>query len=180
MKSFLPYVIIAGLVAFLFFNNKKESVTTYIQGDTVYSTVIIDSLVPYEVITYNTDTLWLHDTINTESTDTVYVYNDFFKMYNYKLDTTISEMNIVTDIKITQNRLYQYKIQAKNNRKTSIITTKDSNFGIGVVVGVDFLSPTISYEIKGHQFGLGYNFVNTGMTLMYQYKFDAKNIFKKD
>ena len=180
LKTLLPYIIIVSLFVYFFFNKSTNTITKYIPGDTVFTSVTIDSMIPYDTIIYDVDTLWLHDTVNTHSTDTVYVYNDFFKMYNYEIDTNISEVDINTKISITQNRLYNYEINTQNNRKTSVIMTKDNNFGIGIIAGRDLFSPVISYEFSNHNIGLGYNFVNPGMTIMYQYKFDINNIFKKE
>lgn len=164
------------LLSIIVFNSKRGAsiITRTIPGDTIYSVITNEIPVPYDTIIYDIDTLWLvADTI--KSTDTVFVYNDYFKMYSYN-DTikNDSSMTIIRDLQITQNKLYKERYYAKNNRKTELIMTKDNRFGVGILAGVSLISPVISYEFKNHQLGLGYNVSNSGVILMYQYKFDFR------
>lgn len=168
-----------SLIVFLLvviFKSEMGSKISYIEtpGDSVFTEIIKEVPVPYDTIIYDIDTLWLsQDTIKL--TDTVFVYNDYFKMYSYK-DTikNDSSMTIVRNLQITQNKLYKEQYFTKNNRKTELIMTKDNSFGVGIIVGAQLTAPIVSYEFKNHQIGAGYNFSNSGVVFMYQYKFDFK------
>lgn len=157
------------------FKSKKNTVTEYLPGDTTFVNVNIPIPEPYDTIIYDTDTINLPGRTDTIIiVDTHYVYNDYFKMYSYKIDTTINEVDIISDIKITQNRLYNYGIRTQNNRKTVILKPEMNNFGIGIIAGVDLISPVFSYEFNHSQIGIGYNLYNSSPILMYQYKFSFK------
>lgn len=173
----ISWIVIAVAIAVLAFsfNSKKNIVTKYLPGDTVFSYIEVSIPEPYDTIMYNTDTLWLpgeNDTVKI--TDTVFVYNDYFKMYEYKIDTSSDEIDIHSEIFITQNRLYKYKINTKNNRKTEVLMPRRNRFGVGVIAGVDIMSPVISYEFNKHQVGVGYNVLSSSPVFTYQYKFSFR------
>lgn len=179
MKEFERVIYIALVICAIIFGLTREPGTNIkvveVPGDSVFTEILIDNPIPYDTIIYDTDTLWLAaDTVKI--TDTVFVYNDYFKMYSYN-DTIKddSSMTIVRDLKITQNKLYQEKYYTKNNRKTELIMTKDNSLGIGMLIGANLTAPMASYEFGNHQIGAGYNFNNPGAVVMYQYKFSLKN-----
>jgi hypothetical protein len=167
-------IVAVAIVAFNF-KSKKNTVTKYLPGDTIFTSVNIPIPEPYDTIIYDIDTIILPGAIDTiKITDTVFIYKDYFKMYAYKVDTTIDEMQISSNIKITQNRLYKYNISAKNNRKTEVLMPRVNSFGVGMIAGVDLIAPTISYSFKNHEIGVGYNLQNSSPIISYQYKFSFR------
>jgi len=64
-----------------------------IPGDSIPYEVEIIKPVPYDTIIYMWDTLQLAgDTVFLH--DTIKVYNDYFKMYSYKVDTNVSDVDV--------------------------------------------------------------------------------------
>jgi len=168
------YLIVIAALVFGWLKWPLNSVTIEtIPGDSIPYNVIIEKPVPYDTIIYDTDTLWLpSDTISIH--DTVFIYNDYFKMYNYKVDTLVSEVNVTINSQVTQNRLYKQDISILNNRETKIISDQNNLISVGFVGGKEILAPTVSYQYKKHQVGIGYNLQNNGIILKYDYKFKIK------
>jgi len=168
------YILSIALLGFILCIKPNDGIIIErIPGDSVFTTITVDSLIPYDTTIYDTDTLWLPgDTVGIH--DTVFIYNDYFKMYNYKVDTTISEVNIMANSQITQNRLYKQTFDIKNNRQTTIVNVPRNQFGVGGVIGLNLAAPVLTYQFKNNEVGLGYNFVNKGLVLQYQYKFSIK------
>lgn len=177
MKSIerITYIIIILTLA-LYSIQKSTNCVEYktIKGDSISYKVIVEKPIIHDTIIYDKDTLWLvGDTIKMY--DTVFVYNDYFKMYQYKLDTNISNVDVNINSFVTQNRLYGQELNIKNNRETTIVTNDlGYKFGIGMIVGKNEVSPAISYQYNRNNFGLGYNLVNGGILIKYEYKFNIK------
>lgn len=175
MKNLERFIYIGAIIFLLWISISKKinNIIVNIPGDSVYTTITIDSLIPYDTTIYDTDTLWLPgDTINIH--DTVFVYNDYFKMYNYRVDTVVSEVELSAISSITQNRLYKQSFDIKNNRQTTIVNLPRNQWGVGGLVGFDLAAPVLSYQFKNNEIGLGYNFINKGVLLQYQYKFSRR------
>jgi len=168
------YLIVITALIFGWLKWPLNSVTIEtIPGDSIPFNVIIEKPIPYDTTIYDTDTLWLPgDTISIH--DTVFVYNDYFKMYNYKVDTLVSEVNVTINSQVTQNRLYKQNISILNNRETKIISDQNNLMSIGAIVGPNILAPTISYGFNKHEVGFGYDLDNKGFLITYEYKFKIK------
>lgn len=168
--AYIAAILLAGL--FLLKKPSERIVVNTIPGDTIKTTIYIDKPIPYGTIIYNTDTLCMHDTISIK--DTIYVYDDCFKMYAYNVDTTVSDVNVKVNSLITQNRLYRQDISILNNRKTAVVEEDNNGIIVGGVVGLRSVIPTISYQYNKSIFGFGYNLYDGGIVLQYGYKFNKK------
>jgi len=184
MKLFERLIYIGIIISlFYLFVAKKSTSIVEIPGDTKIDTVEVsyDSLVYVYNDVYNTDTLWLHDTIHSLS-DTVFVYNDFFKMVEYDSILLKNDSSITAWVsaKLTQNRLYEIKGYFLNNRTTTNIIEENYPYGIGGTIGVGITAINGSYLYKQNEFGIGYHFYNEnkGFLLHYERKFKLKKLFK--
>lgn len=164
------YLIVIAALAFGWLKWPRNSVKIEtIPGDSIPYNIIIEKPVPYDTIIYDTDTLWLAgDTVKI--TDTVFVYNDYFKMYNYKVDTLVSEVNVSINSQVTQNRLYRQDISILNNRETKIISDQSNLMFIGMSLGDKVILPEISYLYKNNGISIGYNIYNNSIVFGYKYK----------
>jgi len=176
IERIIYILVILALVYGLFLtSNNKDIEYIQIPGDTVFNEIYRDSLKVDSVYEYNTDSLWLHDTVFSV-VDTNKIVEEFLKMnvYNDTMQDD-SSMTIISNLSITQNRIYKYNLYTKNNRKSVIIRPNNNmNFGIGGIVGYKIFAPTISYQFKHNQIGLGYDLYNKGVVLSYQYKFKLR------
>ena len=182
LERILWIIIIIGILIF-HFTKPPGAITNVVEipGDSIPYEVLIpyDSLI-YDTITeYNTDTLWLHDTVFTK-VDTQAILADYFKMVSYDSINIVndSSMEVWADMLITQNRLYSIKGYGLNKRKTTIINNYQpkNQIGIGAMVGTGLSAPIASYQFGIHEVKLGYNFDknNTGVVLGYTYKIPLK------
>ena len=172
MKDLERFIYIAIIISTLIFAVTRVSNVEYkvLSGDTIFSEIVIEKPIPYDTIIYKYDTVQLAgDTVFLK--DTVFVYNDYFKMFSYKLDTITSEVNVSCETFITQNRLYKQSFNIKNNRETSFIVENKNTFGVGITVGRNILAPSLSYQINQHEFGIGVDIYSKSPLIKYEYKF---------
>lgn len=168
------YVVVIAILAlgWLKWPNTSVKIET-IPGDSIPFNIIIEKPIPYDTIIYVYDTLQLAgDTVFLH--DTIKVYDDYFKMYAFKIDTSAQDVDVSINSLVTQNRLYKQNISILNNRETKVVTENNKSFGIGGIVGKGVSAPTISYLYKSHDIGIGYNFTGGGLLLKYEYKFSIK------
>jgi hypothetical protein len=178
--NFIERIIYIVIILFLIITastRKPGFHVIEVPGDKIIDTVKIpyDSLI-YNIDTiYNTDTLWLHDTTFLP-TDTVAILADYFNMVSYDSILLRNDSSITNWVRlnITQNRLYDITGYSLNNRKQVIISEDDNSLNIGGLVGNKLFAPTISYQYKQHNIGVGYNVVNNGFLLKYEYKLNKK------
>lgn len=162
----------------LYFTKSPEfsTKTVVIPGDSIPYEIKIpyDSLIFVDTGTYSVDTLWLHDTAFMPI-DTAAILVDYFKVISYDSIPVQndSSMTIYANARITQNRLYNFNVFAQNNRKTTIINNyqQESFIGIGAVLGRNMFAPTVSFQRKHHEVGVGYEIYNGAFLVKYQYKF---------
>lgn len=181
MKNFERiFYIVALFSMFVFFNMKEPKTNTIIEVAKGDSITYVDSI-PYDSLVYEIidnsriDSVWLHDTLFLP-TDTSAILADYMKTIKYdsvllRNDTSITNW---VSIDVTQNRIKNIIGYSLNNRATAIMIKQEYRFGVGGIAGINIVAPTVSYRFKNHQFGLGYNLLNPGPILIYEYKFNLK------
>lgn len=178
MKTFERIFYIVALIGMFVFYNTREPktniVTKIVKGDSIpyVDSISYDSLVYIIIDNSTTDSIWIHDTLFLP-TDTNAILADYFKTISYDSIELRNDSSITNwvDVAITQNRIKYIMGYSINNRATKVVFKQDYRFGVGVIAGVDILSPVASYKFNNHQIGLGYNIMNPGPVLTYEYKF---------
>jgi len=169
---------ISGLVShrFIFRDDRAPVIIRdTIPGDSIFTTVIKDSLIPYKIIEYDTvnnwDTLW-------KNIDTATLVAEFLKTKLY-IDTAIndSSMTVIVKDSISRNTLLGREYYLKNNRETQIINTYLYNQD-GIYLGGEFSTKSISLEgnyiYKDNIFEAGIKMLNFDNKFVYVPSFGYK------
>lgn len=179
MKDFERFVYVIIVICAIIFavTRVPEIEIKTIPGDTVFNIITKDSLIVDTFEIYNKDTLWMYDTIIKN--DTVFVYNEFFKMNKYN-DTiqNDSSLTIVRDLWITQNKAYKETYFTKNNRQTTIVNQNNcpkSYITVGANLNKYSFPIMIGYEKNNNEFKFGLDIFNKNApTVGYNHKFKLR------
>lgn len=164
MKTFLIIclIIISFITGYLINDSKDSSpVVEIIPGDTIFTIINKDSLIPYKEIDY--DTITKYDTI-WKDIDTATIIAEYLKTRIY-LDTIIDDtsMTVIIRDSLSRNMLLNRISKLKNNRETKIINNYSYNqngFYLGGELGLKHISIEADYIYKSNIFELGIKNIN--------------------
>lgn len=183
IKALLIVVILAiGYIAvwnIWHYNPKTPEVDTLVIRDTTTLIIWKDRLIPYQVVKY--DTLTKTDSIYlfmNDSAECIAKLVSLYKQYEAKKYFNDTLMNndtlalIVVKVKVSQNNIDSLGIVYKNNRPTTIITSKKYiNYLYGnVTIGKNIIMPNLTYNTSKFNLGLGYDIPSSSFCVIAGYK----------
>jgi hypothetical protein len=138
MKT-LPYIIIIGLLAYIFFSKPKESKDLYNIIDTTTTTAmdydsskaIVEELPELVKEEKTPEIEWRYREVDSASImalvkfDTMKVLADFFTKRHYFTDTTINEVRLTDSLGVYMNRLSYFKRAIVNMRPIQVKTNHE-------------------------------------------------------